>query len=87
MIINIRESANVGGKVYQGLDDLDFHIGNEAVRPNYASKWPLRHGIIEDWDLYERFMEQIIFKYLRIVYKSFFDEPFFALPNLSFVNF
>jgi len=63
--VGIRESANVGGKVYQGLDDLDFHIGNEAVRPNYASKWPLRHGIIEDWDLYERFMEQIIFKYLR----------------------
>lgn len=66
-----RESANVGGKVYQGLDDLDFHIGNEAVRPNYASKWPLRHGIIEDWDLYERFMEQIIFKYLRKVYSFF----------------
>ena len=66
-----RESANVGGKVYQGLDDLDFHIGNEAVRPNYASKWPLRHGIIEDWDLYERFMEQIIFKYLRKVYTFF----------------
>ena len=44
----------------------DFFIGDDATdRPNYASKWPLRHGIIEDWDLYERFMEQIIFKYLR----------------------
>lgn len=28
-------------------------------------QWPIRHGIVEDWDLMERFMEQIIFKYLR----------------------
>ena len=84
MIKNIRESANVGGKVYQGLDDLDFHIGNEAVRPNYASKWPLRHGIIEDWDLYERFMEQIIFKYLRIVYKSFYNANLFHFTESTF---
>ncbi|KAF1520797.1 UNVERIFIED_CONTAM: Actin-related protein 3B, partial [Eudyptes pachyrhynchus] len=27
--------------------------------------WPIRHGIVEDWDLMERFMEQVIFKYLR----------------------
>lgn len=29
------------------------------------SQWPIRHGIVEDWDLMERFMEQVIFKYLR----------------------
>lgn len=63
--IGVRETAGVGNKIHQGLDDLDFYIGDEAIRPNYAQKWPLRHGIIEDWDLYERFMEQIIFKYLR----------------------
>uniref|UniRef100_A0A096M0R4 Actin related protein 3 n=1 Tax=Poecilia formosa TaxID=48698 RepID=A0A096M0R4_POEFO len=28
-------------------------------------RWPIRHGIVEDWDLMERFMEQVIFKYLR----------------------
>lgn len=28
-------------------------------------QWPIRHGIVEDWDLMERFMEQVIFKYLR----------------------
>ncbi|CAM5113016.1 unnamed protein product [Natator depressus] len=27
--------------------------------------WPIRHGLVEDWDLMERFMEQVIFKYLR----------------------
>jgi len=63
--IGVRESASFGGKVHQGLDDLDFYIGDEATRPNYATKWPLRHGVVEDWDLYEKFMEQIMFKYLR----------------------
>lgn len=48
------------------MDDLDFFIGDEAIdKPTYATKWPIRHGIIEDWDLMERFMEQVIFKYLR----------------------
>ncbi|ETE66203.1 Actin-related protein 3B, partial [Ophiophagus hannah] len=28
-------------------------------------QWPIRHGMVEDWDLMERFMEHIIFKYLR----------------------
>lgn len=31
----------------------------------FFSQWPIRHGIVEDWDLMERFMEQVIFKYLR----------------------
>lgn len=53
-------------RVYSGLDDLDFFIGNEADgKPAYLKKWPVRHGIVEDWDLWERFMEQVIFKYLR----------------------
>ena len=28
-------------------------------------QYPIRHGIVEDWDLMERFWEQCIFKYLR----------------------
>lgn len=32
---------------------------------NLCKQWPIRHGIVEDWDLMERFMEQVIFKYLR----------------------
>uniref|UniRef100_A0A673U295 Actin related protein 3B n=1 Tax=Suricata suricatta TaxID=37032 RepID=A0A673U295_SURSU len=68
--IAIRESAKVVDqaqrRVLRGVDDLDFFIGDEAVdKPTYATKWPIRHGIIEDWDLMERFMEQVIFKYLR----------------------
>jgi len=30
-----------------------------------VTQWPIRHGIVEDWDLMERFLEQAIFKYLR----------------------
>ncbi|KAJ6659292.1 hypothetical protein lerEdw1_019163 [Lerista edwardsae] len=68
--IAIRESAKVGDqaqrRVMQGIDDLDFFIGDEAIdKPTYATKWPVRHGIVEDWDLMERFMEQVVFKYLR----------------------
>nr|XP_048296158.1 actin-related protein 3B isoform X3 [Myodes glareolus] len=68
--IAIRESAKVVDqaqrRVLRGVDDLDFFIGDEAVdKPTYATKWPIRHGIIEDWDLMERFMEQVVFKYLR----------------------
>uniref|UniRef100_A0A8C9SVP6 Actin related protein 3B n=1 Tax=Scleropages formosus TaxID=113540 RepID=A0A8C9SVP6_SCLFO len=68
--IAIRESAGVGDqaqrRLMRGVDDLDFFIGDEAVdKPNYATKWPIRHGIIEDWDLMEKFMEQVVFKYLR----------------------
>ncbi|VDN58126.1 unnamed protein product [Dracunculus medinensis] len=50
------------------IDDLDFFIGDEAFSPNaanYSVKYPIRHGIVEDWDLMERFWEQCIFKYLR----------------------
>ncbi|XP_053877146.1 actin-related protein 3B isoform X4 [Malaclemys terrapin pileata] len=68
--IAIRESPKVGDqaqrRVLKGVDDLDFFIGDEAIdKPTYATKWPIRHGLVEDWDLMERFMEQVIFKYLR----------------------
>ena len=50
----------------KGVDDLDFFIGDEALdKPGYAPKYPIRHGIVEDWDLMERYWEQCIFKYLR----------------------
>ncbi|KAK5897710.1 hypothetical protein CgunFtcFv8_015190 [Champsocephalus gunnari] len=68
--IAIREWAGVGDqaqrRLVKGVEDLDFYIGDEAAeKPNYATKWPIRHGVVEDWDLMEKFMEQIIFKYLR----------------------
>ncbi|PAV90181.1 hypothetical protein WR25_17233 [Diploscapter pachys] len=60
----LRWNTAGGGRI----DDLDFFIGDEALSPaaaNYSVKYPIRHGIVEDWDLMERFWEQCIFKYLR----------------------
>ncbi|KAI0984031.1 hypothetical protein GJ496_001881 [Pomphorhynchus laevis] len=51
-----------------GLDDLDFFIGEEAfdkAGAGYSVKYPIRHGLVEDWDLMERFWEQCIFKYMH----------------------
>ena len=47
------------------LSLLDFYIGDDADRPGYATKYPIRHGVVEDWDLMERFWEQCVFKLLR----------------------
>jgi actin-related protein len=56
----------VGVKQARGLDDLDFFIGDEAQNATgYSIKYPIRHGIVSDWDLMEKYWEQCIFKYLK----------------------
>ena len=30
-------------------------------------QYPVRHGLVEDWDLMEKFLEHCIFRYLRQV--------------------
>jgi len=58
-------SSNLASK--RGIEDLDFYIGNEALEHSktYAIDYPIKHGVIENWDHMERFWEQSIFKYLR----------------------
>jgi len=69
--IAVKETAKVGDeasrRVARGVEDLDFFIGDEAMAQTtpYAVKYPVRHGLVEDWDLMERYLEQCIFKYLR----------------------
>lgn len=69
--IAVKESARVGDsaarRIGKGIDDLDFFIGDEAFEAGsgYSVKYPVRHGLVEDWDLMELFWEQCIFKYLR----------------------
>lgn len=68
--IAIKENMKVGDqasrRLTKGIDDLDFFIGDEALEATgYSVKYPIRHGIVEDWDLMERYWEQCIFKYLR----------------------
>jgi len=53
----------------RGVEDLDFFIGDEAIAnqrtPGYGVHYPIRHGMIDNWDHMERYWEQTIFKYLR----------------------
>ncbi|KAG6877517.1 Arp2/3 complex subunit, actin nucleation center [Termitomyces sp. T159_Od127] len=53
----------------RGTEDLDFFIGDEALAnaktPGYGVYYPIRHGMIDNWDYMERYWEQTIFKYLR----------------------
>jgi actin-related protein 3 len=52
----------------KGLDDLDFYIGNEAIanaHGNYQINYPMKHGLIENWDNMEKYWEQCLFKYLK----------------------
>lgn len=57
---------NINRQLSKGIDDLDFYIGDEALEATgYSIKYPIRHGLVEDWDLMERYWEQCIFKYLR----------------------
>lgn len=37
----------------KGADGLGFFIGDEATeKPSYEKKWPTRHGIAKDWEVY-----------------------------------
>ncbi|TXT04904.1 hypothetical protein VHUM_03987 [Vanrija humicola] len=51
----------------RGIEDLDFFIGDEAIANSktYSLHYPIRHGMIDNWDYMERLWEQSIFKYLR----------------------
>lgn len=63
---SIAVKEGVGVKLARGLDDLDFYIGDEAQNATgYSVKYPIRHGLINDWDLMEKYWEQCIFKYLK----------------------
>eukprot|EP00760_Papus_ankaliazontas_P027470 PhM_4_TR3351/c0_g1_i1/m.543/K18584/ACTR3, ARP3; actin-related protein 3 len=51
------------------LDDMDYYVGHEAMdkigRSGYSVSYPMRHGIIEDWDKMERLWQHCIYKYMR----------------------
>lgn len=52
----------------KGLEDLDFYIGNEAIDKGvgtYQLNYPIRHGLIDNWNNMEKYWEQCFFKYLR----------------------
>eukprot|EP01012_Entosiphon_sulcatum_P026177 TRINITY_DN3157_c0_g1_i1.p1 TRINITY_DN3157_c0_g1~~TRINITY_DN3157_c0_g1_i1.p1 ORF type:complete len:420 (-),score=109.52 TRINITY_DN3157_c0_g1_i1:512-1771(-) len=61
------ENASVKG-AKKDLQDLDFLIGKDALDnyQTYRPSYPMRHGIIDDWDSMERLWQQCFYKYLRV---------------------
>ena len=51
------------------MGDLDFFIGDEALKKKggrkYSVNYPIKHGVVENWDNMERLWQRCIFKYLR----------------------
>eukprot|EP00968_Pinguiococcus_pyrenoidosus_P000720 scaffold47_cov258-Pinguiococcus_pyrenoidosus.AAC.47 len=56
-----------GGQRKDGVEDMDFFIGDEAVSHSSTHQvtYPIRHGLIEDWDRMEQLWQRTMFKYLR----------------------
>lgn len=56
-----------GASTVDGVEDLDFHIGNEALAHSstHQINYPIRHGLVENWDNMERLWQRCMFKYLR----------------------
>jgi len=48
-------------------DQLDFHIGPEAIAKakNYRLTYPIRSGMIENWEHMEKFWHRSLYHYLR----------------------
>jgi hypothetical protein len=63
----IATHAEEKGKKKSDVHDLDFFIGEEAAvkRPNYNLDYPVRHGIVENWDNMEKYWQRCIYQYLR----------------------
>jgi len=65
----VASRAQMGGQeaTVDGVDDLDFYIGNEALAHSttHQINYPIRHGLVENWDNMERLWQRCMFKYLR----------------------
>lgn len=44
---------------------INWILSRRMITGRSIRQYPVRHGLVEDWDLMERFLEQCIFKYLR----------------------
>ena len=48
-------------------EDLDFFIGHDATikRPNYNVDYPIREGVVSNWDNMEKYLQRCIYQHLR----------------------
>jgi len=59
---NVTKSKGIGG-----VDDLNFHIGDEALANShvFGISYPVRKGQVDNWTQMEKVWQHCIFKYLR----------------------
>jgi len=60
--------ADEGGvRKETGVEDLDFFIGDAAFANSstHQINYPIRHGIVDNWDNMERLWQRCMFEYLR----------------------
>lgn len=60
------DEGGIQGK-RDGVEDLDFHIGDAAFANSstHQINYPIRHGIVDNWDNMERMWQRCMFEYLR----------------------
>jgi len=58
--------AKAGQTPKDYIQDLDFYIGEEAAaKPaGYSYGYPIRHGIVDNWDNMEKYWQRCIYQYL-----------------------
>jgi len=59
--------ASAGGAKTSEIEDLDFHIGDDAIENSrsYQLNYPVRKGQVDNWTHMEQLWQHCIFKYLR----------------------
>lgn len=65
-LISIANEPPKGVKKDEYIFDLDFMIGAEAAekKTGYNVDYPIRHGIVDNWDNMERYWQRCIYEYL-----------------------
>ena len=70
IIPTVLATKDVEGEVRgkkDGIEDLDFHVGDAAFSNSstHQLNYPIRHGLIDNWDNMERLWQRCLFEYLR----------------------
>jgi len=67
VISTIDEKKAASSGLSTRVADLDFYIGDKALqkREGYNIDYPIKHGIIDNWDNMEKYWQRCIFQYMR----------------------
>lgn len=65
-VVEEKKAANNSDGQDLDFQDLDFYIGAEAAqnRHNYNTDYPIREGVVSNWDNMEKYWQRCIYQYL-----------------------